>query len=69
MAPWDVEDEVVQGVFRCTHALAVWLEEKVPEATSWKVLSMGMTDDFELAIEQGATHIRVGRALFGSREY
>jgi pyridoxal phosphate enzyme (YggS family) len=69
MAPWDVEDEVVQGVFRRTHALAVWLEEKVPEAASWKVLSMGMTDDFELAIEQGATHIRVGRALFGSREY
>ncbi len=67
MAPWDVEDEVIQGVFRRTHALAVWLEEKAPQAASWKVLSMGMTDDFELAIEQGATHIRVGRALFGSR--
>jgi uncharacterized pyridoxal phosphate-containing UPF0001 family protein len=30
-------------------------------------LSMGMTDDFEIAIEEGATHIRVGRAIFGPR--
>ena len=30
-------------------------------------LSMGMTDDFEIAIEEGATLIRVGRALFGER--
>ena len=30
-------------------------------------LSMGMTDDFEVAIEEGATVIRVGRAIFGSR--
>ena len=30
-------------------------------------LSMGMTNDFEVAIEEGATHVRVGRALFGER--
>jgi uncharacterized pyridoxal phosphate-containing UPF0001 family protein len=30
-------------------------------------LSMGMTDDFEVAVEEGATIVRVGRALFGSR--
>lgn len=35
--------------------------------TGLKELSMGMTDDFEVAIEEGATIIRVGRALFGSR--
>lgn len=69
MAPWDAENEVILGTFRRTHALAVWLEEKVPQAASWKVLSMGMTDDFELAVMQGATLIRVGRALFGSRHY
>jgi hypothetical protein len=28
---------------------------------------MGMTDDFEIAIEEGATHVRIGRALFGDR--
>jgi pyridoxal phosphate enzyme (YggS family) len=31
------------------------------------VLSMGMTDDFEAAVEEGATHVRVGRAIFGER--
>ncbi len=32
-----------------------------------KQLSMGMTDDYEVAIEEGATHVRVGRAIFGER--
>jgi uncharacterized pyridoxal phosphate-containing UPF0001 family protein len=31
------------------------------------MLSMGMSGDFEVAIEEGATHVRVGRALFGER--
>ena len=33
------------------------------------ILSMGMSGDFKIAIEEGATHIRVGTALFGAREY
>ena len=33
------------------------------------VLSMGMTGDFEVAIEEGATHIRVGTGIFGERIY
>jgi len=28
---------------------------------------MGMTDDFEVAVEEGATHVRIGRAIFGAR--
>ncbi|HEY6058046.1 MAG TPA: alanine racemase, partial [Candidatus Limnocylindrales bacterium] len=32
-------------------------------------LSMGMTDDFEVAVEEGATHVRVGRAIFGERPH
>ena len=32
------------------------------------LLSMGMSDDFEVAIEEGATHVRIGSALFGSRQ-
>jgi hypothetical protein len=32
-----------------------------------EALSMGMSEDFEVAIEEGATHIRVGRAIFGDR--
>ena len=40
---------------------------KMRDATGLRHLSMGMTDDFESAIEEGATIIRVGRAIFGSR--
>jgi pyridoxal phosphate enzyme (YggS family) len=32
------------------------------------LLSMGMSDDFEIAIEEGATHVRIGSALFGARQ-
>ena len=38
-----------------------WLGRPLPE------LSMGMTDDFEVAVEEGATLVRVGRAIFGAR--
>jgi pyridoxal phosphate enzyme (YggS family) len=34
---------------------------------AWDSLSMGMSNDFDIAIEEGATHIRVGRAIFGDR--
>lgn len=37
------------------------------EAGAWRELSMGMTDDFEVAIEEGSTIVRVGRGLFGAR--
>ena len=33
------------------------------------VLSMGMTNDFEVAVEEGATMVRVGTAIFGARDY
>ena len=34
-----------------------------------KELSMGMTNDYQIAVEEGATIVRVGRAIFGEREY
>ena len=37
------------------------------QSADWKELSMGMSDDYEVAIEEGATMIRLGRALFGAR--
>jgi hypothetical protein len=47
------------------------LSEHLRATAAWRDLpaglSMGMSDDFELAIEEGATHVRVGTALFGSR--
>jgi uncharacterized pyridoxal phosphate-containing UPF0001 family protein len=66
MAPWQVDEAIIRRVFRRTRQLAQWLQDAEPEG-SWSSLSMGMTDDFELAIEEGATHVRVGRAIFGPR--
>jgi PLP dependent protein len=67
MAPWDVEPEIIRTVFQRTRQLAEWLQSQLAKPASL-ALSMGMTDDFEIAIEEGATHIRVGRAIFGERE-
>lgn len=66
MAPWEIPDEEIRTVFRRTRELAHWLQNELP-TLDFSTLSMGMTDDFELAIAEGATHIRVGRALFGER--
>jgi pyridoxal phosphate enzyme (YggS family) len=66
MAPWQAERKIIRATFRRTCGLAEWLQAAAPEA-SWSKLSMGMTDDFEIAIEEGATHVRIGRAVFGER--
>jgi pyridoxal phosphate enzyme (YggS family) len=52
--------------FASLRALRDALRERFPQA-DWRHLSMGMTDDFPAAIAEGATLIRVGRAIFGSR--
>ena len=67
MAPWDAPPDEIRAVFRRCRTLAEWLAGELP-ALPRPALSMGMTDDFEIAIEEGATHVRVGRALFGERE-
>lgn len=46
-----------------------WLLKKMTDQYGFKTLSMGMSSDFEIAIELGATHVRVGSALFGERNY
>ncbi|MBU1277925.1 MAG: YggS family pyridoxal phosphate-dependent enzyme, partial [Alphaproteobacteria bacterium] len=42
---------------------------KIAKRNGIKGLSMGMSNDFETAIAQGATHVRVGSAIFGERAY
>jgi hypothetical protein len=58
--------EQVRPVFTGLHALRDALAADFPD-TDWQTLSMGMTDDYAIAIEEGATLIRVGRAIFGER--
>jgi uncharacterized pyridoxal phosphate-containing UPF0001 family protein len=59
MPPWSDDPEITRPYFRRLAALAREL--------SIDKLSMGMSHDLEAAIEEGATHIRVGTALFGPR--
>ena len=66
MAPWQVDERIIRQVFRRTRLLSEWLQATLPQS-KWSELSMGMTDDYERAIEEGATHVRIGRAIFGSR--
>lgn len=69
IAPLVADPEVVRPVFQRLRALRDELRHTLASGGSdtWSQLSMGMTDDFEVAIEEGATIIRIGRGLFGSR--
>ncbi|MGH2520373.1 MAG: YggS family pyridoxal phosphate-dependent enzyme, partial [Chloroflexota bacterium] len=60
------DPENARCVFRRLRELRDGLRQDVPGAT-WNELSMGMTHDFEVAIQEGATLVRVGRAIFGER--
>jgi pyridoxal phosphate enzyme (YggS family) len=66
MAPLVADPETVRPVFASLRGLLDALRERFP-AQDWRHLSMGMTDDFEVAIEEGATMVRIGRAVFSSR--
>ncbi len=55
-----------RAVFRRLRSLRDELATRYP-SVAWRHLSMGMTDYFELAIEEGATMVRIGRAIFGER--
>ena len=56
MAPFGAGDKILRNCFQTLKRLA--------DAHGLAELSMGMTDDFEIAIEEGATQVRIGRALF-----
>jgi len=67
VAPLGLNVEETRAVFRRLRVLLEQLRETVP-SERWSELSMGMSDDFELAIEEGATMVRLGRAIFGERQ-
>jgi pyridoxal phosphate enzyme (YggS family) len=67
IAPWGVEEDVTRVCFR---SLREWRDSwaAAHPKLAFDVLSMGMSGDFPLAIEEGATRIRIGTALFGKRQ-
>ena len=68
-APYTENSEENRQFFRTLKQLCVDLKAKNIDNTSMDYLSIGMTGDFEVAIEEGATHVRVGTAIFGERDY
>jgi hypothetical protein len=65
LAPWTPQPEQVRPVFRQLRELKGKCEEIL--GATLPHLSMGMSGDYELAIEEGATIVRIGTALFGPR--
>ena len=65
MAPFTDEETVLRGTFRALRELNDELRHV--DGYAGAELSMGMTNDFEIAIEEGSTMIRLGTALFGGR--
>ena len=69
IAPYVEDPEENRYVFRNLRKLSVDIREKNFDNVIMNVLSMGMTGDYEVAIEEGATHVRVGTGIFGERNY
>ncbi len=68
MPPYFYQPEKVQPFFAALRELRDRIKEKSIATVSMDELSMGMTGDFEVAIQEGATLVRIGTAIFGERK-
>ena len=66
IGPWTEDEQAIREAFRKTQELFRRARDGAGETFS--ILSMGMTDDFEIAIEEGSNMVRIGTAIFGVRE-
>ena len=69
IAPFVEDPEENRPVFADLQKLSVDIRKKNIDNVNVSILSMGMTNDYEVAIEEGATMIRVGTGIFGARNY
>ena len=69
IAPFVENPEKNRAIFANLHELYVDIKEKNIDNGTVSILSMGMTNDYEVAIEEGATMVRVGTGIFGARDY
>ena len=65
MAPFTTEVDLIRGSFRQLVKAQRELERRFPPRENWECLSMGMSNDFEIAVEEGSTMLRVGSSIFG----
>jgi pyridoxal phosphate enzyme (YggS family) len=66
IGPLSEDQDTIRDAFRTCHQL--FEEAKKLTDDTFEILSMGMSDDFELAIAEGSTLLRIGSAIFGSRK-
>ena len=69
IAPYTEVPEENRPIFRTLKQLSVDIDSKNIDNVSMNILSMGMTGDYEVAVEEGATMVRVGTGIFGERDY
>lgn len=69
IAPYAENPGEIRWVFRELKKLAVDIQGERVENISMEVLSMGMSHDYEVAVEEGSTIVRIGSAIFGERVY
>ena len=69
IAPFVDNPEENRHIFGNLHKLSVDIMNKNIDNVNVSILSMGMTNDYEVAIEEGATMVRVGTGIFGARNY
>lgn len=69
MAPFVEDENEIRGVFKGLKDLSTQIKELNIPNVEMDALSMGMSHDYEIAIEEGATIVRVGTSIFGERNY
>lgn len=69
MAPFSEDKEEVRAVFKGLKQLSIEIDKMNIDNVSMEYLSMGMSNDYQIAIEEGSNIVRVGTSIFGKREY
>ena len=69
MGPFSDDSEVSRPYFRTTKEVFDLIRREAIEGVEMKYLSMGMSDSYRVAIEEGANLVRIGTRLFGERRY
>ncbi len=69
VAPYVEDPEENRPIFRRLFDLSVDIQKQKFDNVSSEILSMGMSNDYTVAIEEGATMVRIGTAIFGNRDY
>ncbi len=67
MAPFDADDNEIRKVFKGLKDLSEYILTLGIKGVEMRELSMGMSQDYKIAIEEGATIVRIGTSIFGSR--